>query len=134
MRNIEWSAVWRPAVSVGVFLLPLALLQQWLIDENRIERGGSESLLFVGVFLFLAAACGFASARLASHDLPAHGAASAALAYGIVQGIGVTRHLVMGEAVGSFIAFAYLALLMSTCGMLGAMLERRMRRLEAIRD
>ena len=132
--GLRWSAIWRPALSISVFLLPLALWQQWLIDRGTIERGGSESMLFVALYLFLAAATGFAAARMATARLLQHGAAAAALAYCIVQGIGVVRHLISGEATGSFIGFAYLALLMATCGMLGAMLERRMRRLHALRD
>lgn len=91
-------------------------------------------MLFVALYLFLAACSGFAAARLAPDKLLQHGAATAGLAYCIVQGIGVIRHLIVGEAVGSFIGFAYLALLMATCGMLGAMLERRQRRLHALRD
>lgn len=134
MTDLQWSAIWKPAVSVSALLLPLALWQQWLIDRDDIEAGGAESLLFVGVFLFLAATCGYGAARLAARRLLPHGAAAAGLAYCIVQGIGVVRHLIAGEALGSPVSFAYLALLMATCGMLGAMLERRTRRLEALRD
>jgi hypothetical protein len=129
----EWPAIWKPALSVSVFLLPLGLLQQWLVDSDRIERNGSASLLFVALFLFLAAVCGFGAARLATHRLLPHGAAAAGLAYVIVQGVGIVRHLIVGEDLISPLTFAYLALLMATCGMLGAMLERRGRRLESLR-
>jgi hypothetical protein len=130
----EWAAIWRPALSVSVFLLPLGILQQVLVDGGTIERNGSASLLFVALFLFLAAVCGFGAARLAHHRLLPHGAAAAGLAYVIVQGVGIVRHLIVGEAPVSPVTFAYLALLMATCGMLGAMVERRGRRLDALRS
>ena len=40
----------------------------------------------------------------------------------------------MGKSLQSPLSFIYLALLTATCGMLGAMLERRQRRLNAIRS
>ena len=130
----EWPAIWRPALSVSVFLLPLGILQQVLVDHRTIARNGSASLLFVAVFLFLAAVCGYGAARLAHDRLLPHGAAAAGLAYAIVQGVGIIRHLVVGESPVSPVTFAYLALLMATCGMLGAMVERRGRRLDTLRS
>ena len=92
-------------------------------------------MLFVAVFLFLAAACGYAAARLASDQLLQHGAAAAAIAYAIVQGIGIIRHLIVGrEVLTQLLSYVFLALLMATCGMLGAMLERRTRRLDSLRS
>ena len=132
--RLEWGAIWRPALSISVFLLPLGILQQVLVDDGSIDRNGSVSLLFVAVFLFLAAVCGYGAARLASDRLLEHGAAAAGLAYVIVQGVGIIRHLVTGEDLISPLSFIYLALLMATCGMLGAMLERRARRLESLRS
>jgi hypothetical protein len=132
--RLEWGAIWRPAVSISVFLLPLGILQQVWVDDGTIEKNGSASLLFVAVFLFLAAVCGFGAARLASDRLLPHGAAAAGLAYVIVQGVGIVRHVIVGEDIISPLTFAYLALLMATCGMLGAMLERRARRLESLRS
>ena len=123
--GLEWSAIWRPALSTSVFLLPLGILQQVLIDRGTIARGGSESLLFFAGYLFLGAVTGFGSARLAATKLLQHGAAAAALAYAIVQSVGIVRHLLIGRSLLSPLSFVYLALLMSTCGMLGAMLERR---------
>jgi hypothetical protein len=123
--GLRWSAIWRPALSTSVFLLPLGILQQVLVDRGTIARGGSESLLFFAGYLFLGAVAGFGSARLAESQLLQHGAAAAALAYAIVQGVGIVRHLAIGKSAISPLSFIYLALLMATCGMLGAMLERR---------
>ena len=132
--RLHWGAIWRPALSVSVFLLPLGILQQVWVDDGTIGRNSSASLLFGAVFLFLAAVCGFGAARLAPDRLLEHGAAAAALAYAIVQGIGIVRHLITGRPVVSHLpSYVSLALLMATCGMLGAMLERRARRLESLR-
>jgi hypothetical protein len=135
LKRLEWGAIWRPALSISVFLLPLGILQQWLVDDGRIDESGSVSLLFVAVILFLAAVCGYGAARLATGLLLEHGAAAAGLAYVIVQGVGIVRRVIVGEDVISHLpSYVYLALLMATCGMLGAMLERRQRRLESLRS
>ena len=132
--RLEWAAIWKPALSMSVFLLPLGILQQVLVDDDTIDGGGSASLLFFALFLFLAAVCGFGAARLASARLLEHGAAAAALAYAIVQVVGIVRRLAVGDDIASPIGYAFLAISMATCGMLGAMLERRARRLEALRS
>jgi hypothetical protein len=134
MKKLNWTAIWKPAVSISVFLLPIGIIQQVLVDDHKIGKSSAAALLFFAAILFLAAVCGFGSARLVDHDLAQHGAASAGLAYVIVQGVGVIRHLIIDKPLQSPISFVYLALLTSTCGMLGAMLERRQRRLSALRD
>ncbi len=129
MNELDWDAIWRPGLSVSVVLLPIGIAQQVLIDDRVIPRGGSTAALFFFGYLFLGAVAGFGAARLApARPLP-HGAAAAALAYAVVQGIGIIRHLVVGRSLVSPVSFAYLALLMATCGMLGAMLGRRINRL-----
>jgi hypothetical protein len=134
MKKLNWVAIWKPALSISVFLLPIGILQQVLVDDHKIGKSSGAALLFFAVILFLAAVCGFGAARLVDHDLAQHGAAAGALAYVIVQGIGVIRHLIINKPLQSPVSFVYLALLTSTCGMLGAMLERRQRRLSALRD
>jgi hypothetical protein len=120
VSDLHWSAIWRAGVSVAVLLLPIAIIM-----EITRPHGAALLLGFV-VILFLAAVAGFGAAKLSpEHPLP-NGAAAAALGYVIVQGIGVVHHIVSGGGV-SPISYAYLALLMATCGMLGAMLERRTR-------
>jgi hypothetical protein len=120
MRELSWPAIWRAGVSVAVFLLPIAIVM-----EITRPKGVGLLLGFL-LILFLAAVAGFGAAKLApDHPLP-NGAAAAALGYAIVQGIGIVHHLVSGGGV-SPISYVYLALLMASCGMLGAMLERRTR-------
>jgi hypothetical protein len=120
MSDLHWSAIWRAGLSVATILLPVAIVM-----EVVRPRGLGLALCFV-LILFLAAVSGFGAARLApDHPLP-NGAAAAALGYAIVQGIGIIHHAIAGGGV-SPIAYVYLALLMASCGMLGAMLERRTR-------
>ncbi len=132
VRRLDWSAVWRPALSVCVFLLPVGILQTVLVHDKSIAKGGGVNLLLFGVILFLTAVAGFGAGRLTSYDLAKHGAAAGALAYAIVQGVGIIHHVIIGESLDP-VGYVYLGLLSATCGMLGAMLERRQRRLEQLR-
>jgi putative membrane protein (TIGR04086 family) len=116
---LDWPSVWRPAVSIALALLPIAITQATLSP-----RGVVNGLLF-GLILFLCAAAGFGAARLAPDRPLPHGAAAGALAYGLVQAVGVVLRVARGEDLAP-VAYLYLALLCATCGMLGAMLGRRM--------
>lgn len=120
MNGLRWTAIWQPAVSVALFLLPVAIVMEVTRPEGIVLL-----LCFLGI-LFLAAVAGFGAAKLAPERPLPNGAAAAALSYAIVQGIGVISHLATGEG-SAFLTYVYLALLMATCGMLGAMLERRTR-------
>jgi len=132
-KKLDWSAIWKSALSICVFLLPVGIAQVVLVHDKTIDKGSAVNLLLFAAILFLTAVAGFGAARLVDHDLAQHGAAAGALAYVLVQGAGVIHHLIVGESLQSPISFIYLGLLSSTCGMLGAMLERRQRRLSALR-
>lgn len=118
-RELDWPAVWRPAVSIALALLPIAIIQATLSPSGIVN-----GLLF-GLILFLCAAAGFGAARLAPDRPLPHGAAAGALSYGLVQTVGVVLRLARGEELAP-VGYVYLALLCATCGMLGAMLGRRM--------
>jgi hypothetical protein len=127
VRALRWDAIWRAAVSVSVFLLPIGIVQRVLVDNDTIEAGSAASFGFFGVILLLGAIAGFGAAKLARERPVPNGAAAAALAYLIVQGAGLIRRAVTGGSLPSPLSVVYLALLMATCGMLGAALERRSR-------
>jgi hypothetical protein len=133
VSKLNWAAVWKSALSISLFLVPLGILQTVLIHGKTISKGSGVNLVIFGVFLFLTAVAGFGAARQVDHDLAQHGAAAGAAAYVIVQGIGFIHHLILGDHQDVF-GYVYLALLSATCGMLGAMLERRQRRMTAIRN
>ncbi len=128
LAALRWGAIWRAAVSVSVFLLPIGILQRVLIDNDTIEPGSPGSFAFFAVILVLGAVAGFGAAKLARERPIPNGAAAAALAYLIVQGAGLLRRLIWDSStLPSPFSVVYLALLMATCGMLGAALERRSR-------
>jgi hypothetical protein len=127
MNGLRWDAIWRAGLSVSMFLLPVALVQQWLVDDGSIDDTSLGSLLFFFVYLFLAGVAGFGAGKLAPDRPIPNGAAAAAFAYALVQAVGVVRRVITGDELSSPIVYVYLALLMATCGTLGAMLERRSR-------
>jgi hypothetical protein len=132
-QKLDWTAIWKSALSISVFLLPLGIAQVILVHNKTIDKNSAVNLLIFGAILFLTAVAGFGAARLVDRDLAQHGAAAGALAYALVQGAGVIHHLIVGESLNP-LSYIYLGLLSSTCGMLGGMLERRQRRLSALRD
>ncbi len=124
--GLRWSAIWRAAGAMAVFLVPVGLLQA--------SQDGSAALILTGVILLLGMVAGFGAAKLAVDRPIPNGAAAGALAYLIVQGAGVVRRVVAGEDLPSAVNVVYLALLMATCGMVGAALERRTRALRVAAD
>jgi len=120
--GLRWSAIWRAGLSASCFLLPLAIIQQ------VVRPKGAALFLFYLLYLLFAAVAGFGGAKLA-HERPLpNGAAAAAFGYVVVQLVGVIRRVTGGEPIRP-ISYISLALLMATCGMFGAMLERRSRNL-----
>ena len=120
--GLKWSAIWRAGLSASFLLLPVAILQQVL------RPSGSGQFLFYLLYLVLAAVAGFGGAKLAQERPIPNGAAAAALGYLVVQAVGVLRRLFDSDPIRP-LAYISLALLMATCGMFGAMLERRSRML-----
>lgn len=121
------QALWRGVVTALVLVLPAGVLNQLLINSGDIEASSPFAILFWILILLGGAAGGWAVIRL-SPDAPlSYPAGAAALAYGIVQAIGVLRRLVADETI-SWLGYPLLALLMATCGMLGGMFARRWQR------
>ena len=119
--------MWRGAVTALVVALPAAVFNELLVDSGDTERGSAVGLFFTALILFGAAAGGWGVVRL-SRDAPlSYAAASGAIAYAIVQGIGIVSRLLRGESL-SWWAFPLLALLMATSAMLGGMFGRRWNR------
>ena len=111
----------------STFALPLGLLQKWLVESGRIHSGDAINLILYFAILFCGAMGGFAAAKLAPDAPLQNGAAAGALATLVIEVGGAIRRTLVGEPVSSPIAWLYLALLMATCAMLGAALERRSR-------
>ena len=120
MEGLVWNAIWRAGLSMAFIYLPIALVME------SLELSNTAALPFFLVVMVVAAIGGFGAAKLAPERPLPNGAAAAAFGYAIVQGIGVIRHLFTGED-STWVTYVFLALLLATCGMLGAMLERRTR-------
>lgn len=118
------QAMVRGTVSALVVVAPAAVFNQLLIDSEAIEPTSPVTFLFWALILLGGAAGGWATIRLSPEAGLGWAAGSAALAYGLVQAIGVVLRLIDGDPI-SWAAYPFLALLMATCGMLGGMFARR---------
>ncbi len=124
------EAMWRGAVTALVVALPVAIFNQILVSGGDTDDGSPVTLLLWCLILFGAAAGGWGVLRLCPEAPLSRAAASGAIAYGVVQGIGIVTRLLRGEPL-SWIAFPLLALMMATAAMLGAMFGRRWNRTAA---
>jgi len=121
------NAMWRGAVTALVVALPVAVFNQLLVSAGDIEGDSPVTLLFWVLILFGAAAGGWGVLRLAPEAKLSHAAGAGAIAYVVVQGIGVISRVWRGESL-SWVAFPLLLLLMATASMLGGMFGRRWNR------
>lgn len=118
------QAMVRGTVSALVVVAPAAVFNQMLIDSESIEPTSPVAFLFWALILLGGAAGGWATIRLSPDASLSWAAGSAALAYAIVQAVGVILRLIDGDSI-SWAAYPFLALLMATCGMLGGLFARR---------
>ena len=125
--TLYWSAIWRGAVTTATFAVPLALLQKWLVEGDRISGGDAINLLLYFAIMFCGAAGGFGAAKLSPTSRLQNGAAVAALAALAIQIAGAVRHVIISEPVSSPISWIFLALLLSTFGMFGAWIDQKSR-------
>ena len=121
------QAYWRGTITALVVALPVGVLSQVLVSGGDVDEGSPWVLLFWVLIMFGAAAGGWAVRRLSPSASLAWAAGAAATAYAVVQAIGVVRRLANGDDI-SWIAYPFLALLMATCGLLGALYAGRMAR------
>ncbi len=121
------QAMWRGAVTALVVALPVAVFNQLLVNSGDIGEGSPVTLFLWLLILFGAAAGGWGVLRLCPEAALSHAAGSGAIAYAVVQGIGIISRIWRGESL-SWVAFPLLALLMATAAMLGGMFGRRWNR------
>ncbi|HNE37897.1 MAG TPA: hypothetical protein PKZ82_15415 [Microthrixaceae bacterium] len=121
------QAYWRGTVTALVVALPAGVMNQVLVSGGDIDPGSPWTFLFWILIMLGGAAGGWAVRRLAPGSHLAWAAGAAATAYVVVQAIGVIRRLVTGDPI-SWIAYPFLALLMATCGVMGAAYAGRMTR------
>lgn len=121
------QAVWRGTVTALVVALPCAVLNEILQAGEDGSDATVAALIFNALILFGAAAGGWATLRLSPEAKLSHAAGSGALAYVIVQGIGVLSRTFRGAEI-SWIAYPLLLLMMATVAMFGGMFARRWNR------
>ena len=121
------QAYWRGTVTALVVALPAGVMNQVLVSGGDIDPGSPWTFLFWILIMLGGAAGGWAVRRHAPGSHLAWAAGAAATAYVVVQAIGVVRRLVTGDPI-SWIAYPFLALLMATCGVMGAAYAGRMTR------
>jgi hypothetical protein len=119
------QAFWRGVVTTLVVALPVGVFNQILVDSGDIEGGSVASIFFVVLILFGGAAGGWAVIRLSREAPLSYAAYAAAVAYALVQGLGVVKRLIWGPHDYSWFGYLFLASLMAMCGMLGGMFGRR---------
>ena len=115
-------------LGAGVTILlavPPAVLGVLLSEDDSMEGSPWVPVLFGWIVAsFLVG--GFLAAKGQPHAPLAHGALAALLAFGLVQGFGVVRHLVVGEDV-KWASIAFAALLASSTGTLGGIVANHLR-------
>lgn len=114
------NAVWRGTLTALVLALPAGILNQFAARDGATLW----TLVLWLVIMFGAASGGYAVRRLCPSARLHHAAAAGALAYVIVQSIGVVRRLASGETI-SWLAYPFLALLMASVAMLGGVYATR---------
>lgn len=127
---LDWSVIWRGAVTTAFVALPLSLLQNWLVDSERVGKGDPLNLLLYFGIMFAGAPGGYAAAKLAAYTPARHstlqnGAAAAAVAAIGIQIAGAVRRMIVGEDVSNPLGWLLLALLLATFGMFGAWIHGR---------
>lgn len=121
------QAMWRGVVTALVVALPVAVFNQLLVSSGDIEGDSPVVLLLWLLIFFGAAAGGWGVLRLCPQAALAHAAGAGAIAYVVVQTIGIVTRTIRGESL-SWAAFPLLALMMATAAMLGGMFGRRWNR------
>ena len=118
------QALWRGTITALVVVLPVGVLNQYLVSSGELSGASPVTILFGVLILLGGASGGWAVIRLSPQAPLPYAAAASALAYLIVQSIGVIIRLLGDKAIG-WLGYPLLALMMATCGTLGGMYARR---------
>lgn len=123
--TLYWSAIWRAAVTTLTFAVPLAVLQTWLVDSERVGKGAGINLLLNFAIMCSGALGGFAAAKLVPTSPLQNGAAAAGLAAVAIQIAGDVRHALVGDDLVGPLVWIFLGLLVATFGMFGAWVNEK---------
>jgi len=130
MPRLERRSLLTGAAVTLALAVPPAVIGTLLSDDDLAGSNWVPVLFFWIVLAFLAG--GYVAARRQPHAPQAHGGVAALLAYAVVQGVGVVRHLLADESI-SWLAIVFSALLATSVGTVGGMIAhgRRVRASES---
>jgi putative membrane protein (TIGR04086 family) len=125
LPHLERRPIIAGAALTIVLAVPPAVLGVVLSEDDSMEGSPWVPVLFAWIVAsFLVG--GFIAARAQPHAPLAHGALAALLAFVLVQGVGVIRHLVTGEDV-KWVSIAFAMLLASSTGTVGGIVANHLR-------
>jgi putative membrane protein (TIGR04086 family) len=118
--KLNWGAVVVGALSAAVIVIPAAVLNTFLVDDDGTDASGWVLLSFLVILI------GFFIGGLVAGDRERntplmHGAAAAFLAYAVIQGLFILKLVISGDGVESWIGVVFLALLSASTGMAGGL-------------
>ncbi len=111
-----------PKIVISSALAGLMIVVPAVVIFQVISDGGGTSsrLLYFGLVILGFVIAGFGGGRQERSTPLMHGAAAGAAVYVVIQLVGLVLRLVNGESI-NVIQYAFLLLLASTAGVLGAM-------------
>ena len=105
--------------------VPPALIGLLLSEDDSLEGSGWVPFLFAWIVVSFFVG-GFVAAKGQPHAPLAHGALAALVAYAVVQGVGVIRHLLSDEDI-KWVSIAFATLLASSTGTVGGIVANHLR-------
>ena len=119
LQDLDLRAIALGAAVTLVIAVPPAVIAQVMSDREDAADSNWVLVLF-GLVIVGFLAGGFVAARR-EHDAPLlHAALAAALAFVLVQGFGVVRHLISDEEI-RWVGIAFTGLLAASCGVVGGL-------------
>ncbi len=125
LPRLERRSVLTGALVTIVLAVPPAVIGLLLAEDDTMAGSSWVPVLFAWIMVAFFFG-GLVAARAQPHAPSAHGAAAALLGYGLVQGVGVARHLITGEDL-SWLSIVFSALLAASIGTVGGIVANGLR-------
>jgi putative membrane protein (TIGR04086 family) len=125
LPRLERRSILTGTVLTIVLAVPPALIGVLASEDDSMEGSAWVPFLFAWIVVAFFVG-GFVAARSQPHAPLAHGAIAALLAYVLVQGVGVIRHLLADEDI-AWVSIPFAALLASSTGTVGGIVANWLR-------
>jgi putative membrane protein (TIGR04086 family) len=125
LPRLERRSILTGAAITIALAVPPALIGVLASEDDSMEGSAWVPFLFAWIVVAFFVG-GFVAARSQPHAPLAHGALAALLAYALVQGVGVIRHLLADESV-AWVSIPFAALLASSTGTVGGIVANWLR-------